>query len=301
LSFLLLVDARLRWVTIVLGACPGEDWPTARSRPWVDRRIFRSTMRAPSAQRDATLEFILLAAAEEGPRPFPEPVLDALRRVVPCDTVAFRAWSAEGSITDRSFAPHELADRLPVWSRYPRFRRDDPHPSEPASRSDPRPPVSPAERMALLLVLSDAADRRFAQTGLYFELMRPFGVRDVMKLFFGEHDGVGAAFVFDTSGSGFRENDRALLARLAPALFQLHRNARLRSEDLGADDRLKLLTARERTVLARVAAGETNPEIARALFIGASTVRKHLEHIYAKLEVRNRAAAATVYSHPVDP
>jgi DNA-binding CsgD family transcriptional regulator len=49
-------------------------------------------------------------------------------------------------------------------------------------------------------------------------------------------------------------------------------------------------------VLGRVAGGETNGEIADALFIGASTVRKHLEHIYEKLDVRNRAAAAAVYT-----
>lgn len=241
------------------------------------------------------LEFILLAAAEDGRRPFPEPVVDALRRVVPCDTVAFRVWSAEGRIIDRSIAPGHLADRWPVWAQYPLFRHDDPHPSEPASPHDRRPAVSPAN-YGTPLVLSDATTRRFAQTGLYFELMKPFGVRDVMKLFLRRHNRVGAAFVFDTSGRGFSDKDRALLAGLAPALFQLQRNARLRSEAVGADDRLKLLTARERTVLARAAAGETNAEIARALFIGVSTVRKHLEHTYDKLEVRNRAAAAAVYT-----
>ena len=50
------------------------------------------------------------------------------------------------------------------------------------------------------------------------------------------------------------------------------------------------------TVLARAAAGETNEEIARALFIGPSTVRKHLEHVYEKLGVRGRAAATAIYA-----
>jgi len=242
------------------------------------------------------LDFILLAAAEEGTRPFTEPVVDALRRVVPCDTVAFRAWSSEGGIIDRSYAPVDLTDRWLVWSQYPRFRRDDPHPSEPPSRSDPRAAMTPAESPAVLRVLSDSTNRRFATTRLYFELMRPFGVRDVMKLFLPQHDGAGAVFVFDTSGSGFSESDRALLTRLAPVLIQLQRNAPLRSEALCGDNRLKLLTPRERTVLAHAAAGKTNHEIARALFVGASTVRKHLEHIYEKLGVRNRAAAAAVYT-----
>jgi DNA-binding CsgD family transcriptional regulator len=248
------------------------------------------------------LEFILLAAAEDGARPFPEPVVDVLRRVVPCDTVAYRAWNRDHATVDRSFAPEELADRWPVWARYPRFRRDDPYPSEAPSTSDERPPVSAAERVAQPLVLSDAIESRaFSQTGLYSELMRPFGVRDVMKVFLPRHGGVGAVFVFDTSGSGFSETDRMLIRRLAPALVQLERNARLRSHAFAADERLNILTPRELTVLARAAGGETNGEIAGALFINPSTVRKHLEHIYAKLAVRNRAAAAGVYTQARSP
>lgn len=250
-----------------------------------------------SARREALLEFVLLAAAEGSARPFPEPVVDALRRVVPCDTVAYRAWSRALGVFDRSYAPGELADRWPVWQRYPYFRRDDPHPSEPAVREGDPPPVSAPEQMARPLVLTDAvAGRRFWQTGLYFELMRPFCVRDVMKLFLPRRGGVSSVLVFDTSSRGFSVTDCALLTRLVPALMQLQRNACLRSRELRVDDPLTLLTPRELTVLARAAAGERNAEIASGLFIGESTVRKHLEHIYDKLEVRNRAAAAAVYT-----
>jgi DNA-binding CsgD family transcriptional regulator len=243
------------------------------------------------------LEFVLLAAQEEGPRPFPEPVLDVLRHVVPCDTVAFRAWTQNQTVVDRSFVPGELADRWPVWRRYPRFRQHDPHPSEPPSPSDDRPPVSGAACMARPLLLSDGvSSRAFKQTGLYLELMRPFGVRDVMKVFLPPRHGVSSVLVFDASGSGFRETDRVLVRRLVPALIRFQQNAHLRSQAVAADHRLQLLTPRELTVLARAAAGETNAEIAGALFINPSTVRKHLEHIYEKLVVRNRAAAAGVYA-----
>ncbi len=241
------------------------------------------------------LEFLLLAGSTEGETPFPEPVVGALRRVVPCDTVAYRAWSRD-EIVDASYTGDDLADRLPFWRSYRCFRADDPHPSEPAARDGDRPPVRASYQIAEPLVLTDAIDkRRFRQTGLYFELMRPFAVRDVMKLFL-PRDAGGSVFVFDTSGRGFRENDRTVLRRLGPALVQFQRNARLRSRKLGADPSLALLTPREATVLARVAAGETNAQIASALFIGESTVRKHLEHIYEKLEVRNRAAAAAKYT-----
>lgn len=249
-----------------------------------------------SARREALLEFVLLAAATEGERPFPEPVVDALRRVVPCDTAAYRAWGRAPSILDGSYAGDDLAARLPTWLRYPYFRGDDPHPSEPAARRGDPPPVSDPERLGRPLVLTDAiSHRRFWQGGLYFELMRPFGVRDVMKLFL-PLTGGGSVFVFDTSSGGFSETDRTVLSRLVPALVQFQRNARLRSHEAGAGGHLTLLTPRELTVLGRVAAGETNADIATALFIGESTVRKHLEHIYERLEVRNRAAAAAAYS-----
>ena len=52
------------------------------------------------------------------------------------------------------------------------------------------------------------------------------------------------------------------------------------------------LTGREREVLARVAAGKTNAEIALLLSISPRTVQKHLEHIFDKLGVETRTAAA---------
>jgi DNA-binding CsgD family transcriptional regulator len=51
------------------------------------------------------------------------------------------------------------------------------------------------------------------------------------------------------------------------------------------------LTAREHEILIWVSRGKTNSEIAAILWISAGTVRKHLENIYAKLGVSNRAGA----------
>jgi DNA-binding CsgD family transcriptional regulator len=52
------------------------------------------------------------------------------------------------------------------------------------------------------------------------------------------------------------------------------------------------ITDREREVLALVASGKTNSEIAAVLAISARTVQKHLEHIFQKLGVETRTAAA---------
>ena len=51
------------------------------------------------------------------------------------------------------------------------------------------------------------------------------------------------------------------------------------------------LTARELEVLALVADGLTNAEIARRLWVSQSTVAKHLEQAYPKLGVHSRTAA----------
>jgi DNA-binding CsgD family transcriptional regulator len=70
---------------------------------------------------------------------------------------------------------------------------------------------------------------------------------------------------------------------------------------LAADDTLVLeetpvdpsrgLTKREREVLALVAEGKSNTGIAAAMWITTGTVRKHLEHIYDKLDVSSRTEA----------
>ncbi|MFF5445638.1 LuxR C-terminal-related transcriptional regulator [Streptomyces sp. NPDC012888] len=52
------------------------------------------------------------------------------------------------------------------------------------------------------------------------------------------------------------------------------------------------LSPRELQVLAELTAGRTNREIARRLYVTPRTVGTHVEHILAKLDVPNRAAAA---------
>ncbi|MFF0343007.1 response regulator [Kribbella sp. NPDC004875] len=61
-------------------------------------------------------------------------------------------------------------------------------------------------------------------------------------------------------------------------------------------DRRDTLSPRELEVLALIAGGATNRDVATRLFITEATVKTHLIHIYAKLEVKDRAAAvATAY------
>ena len=62
------------------------------------------------------------------------------------------------------------------------------------------------------------------------------------------------------------------------------------------------LSPREREVVALLAQGRTNAEIARALYISEVTVKVHVRHILQKLGVRNRAEAAVlVATRPLSP
>jgi DNA-binding NarL/FixJ family response regulator len=54
------------------------------------------------------------------------------------------------------------------------------------------------------------------------------------------------------------------------------------------------LSQRERSILALVAAGQTNTEIGKTLFLATKTVERQVATIVRKLGARNRAHAAAI-------
>jgi DNA-binding NarL/FixJ family response regulator len=85
---------------------------------------------------------------------------------------------------------------------------------------------------------------------------------------------------------GVAQGEIGWLSREAAA--SLIRDCRNR-QNRAKDDPTGFLSAREKEVLRLVADGKNNQQIAEALFISESTVKKHINNIYFKLDMSTRA------------
>lgn len=105
-------------------------------------------------------------------------------------------------------------------------------------------------------------------------------------------DRTAASLELDNAATRFRELGAGPdLQRLAPL------EALVRPSPAGDG-----LSAREREVLVHLAGGKSNRQIAAALSISQHTVGRHVENIFVKLGVHNRAAAtAWAYEHHLLP
>jgi DNA-binding CsgD family transcriptional regulator len=158
------------------------------------------------------------------------------------------------------------------------FQRCDPISPRLRTRRGPTPIYSVISRTEL-------------ERSRYFnEFLRVFQTTDGIDLHL--HDG-------DTSIGDFRfwrapsrapigSREVTLLSLLQPVLLRATKD--LRRADAAASHRLPQLTERENQIVALVADGLTDGLIARKLGISYWTVRSHLDHVFDKLEIPNRAA-----------
>jgi len=78
---------------------------------------------------------------------------------------------------------------------------------------------------------------------------------------------------------------------LAPTVVARLVASYVRTPPLRPAARLEPLSEREHEVLRLIGAGRSNAEIAQELFISLATVKTHVRHILAKLDLRDRAQA----------
>jgi LuxR family transcriptional regulator, maltose regulon positive regulatory protein len=158
---------------------------------------------------------------------------------------------------------------------------------------------SAIEILALQALLLDAQGQRSRALVVLeraLELARPEGY---LRLFLDEGPPMAALLRQLPARSPLTAYLRALLAAqeggraLAPQRPDIP--ARAASPQLSPADRdqanlalIEPLSEREREVLALIAAGLTNQEIAERLVVALSTVKKHINSIYGKLDVRSR-------------
>jgi DNA-binding NarL/FixJ family response regulator len=82
-------------------------------------------------------------------------------------------------------------------------------------------------------------------------------------------------------------------ALLSPSVTRrvIDRMAQQPTPELADQAKLEKLTPREREVLARIARGLSNREIAAALAVEESTIRTHVKRVLMKLDLRDRVQA----------
>lgn len=122
--------------------------------------------------------------------------------------------------------------------------------------------------------------RDLRRLDVYDVLIRPFNY--TMKVSLPAPKMTSRAFLLSRVDRDYSDVERDVLALLLPHLAASYRRASL----------MACLSDREREILSFVAAGLTNREIGEALYLSPLTIRTHLEHIFAKLGVRTRTAAA---------
>lgn len=243
----------------------------------------RTVARLSGSDYRGILEFVHAAGEVDGTEPFPEQLLARLRELVPCDTVSYGDFDCD---FDRE--GH-------VWRTGVRYSGEPRAPVTPAiveaharlAYQYPYRPWSPEARHPLRW--SDLLSRReWHALDLYWEVCRPLDGEYELELWLATTDGVAGGFGFDSFKRDFSERDKLVLDTLRPHLVQLWRNAAARRRESRS---LAALTPREREILHWVARGKSNREIAAVLYLAPGTIRKHLDNVYDKLGVSNRAGA----------
>lgn len=262
-------------------------------------------MRLRRGDLEALLTFLGDVAEIEFDEPYPVGVVARLKELVPCDMLAYQELDLHAKRFDvmvgidadgepDNDASDSGDDEKLYWS------------VGPCPISDHRARTGDLSATTMSDVIGR---RRYHELPIFREYFRPCGVDHVIDLGLPAARRRHRSFILfrQTAAGDFSDRDRAVLEMLRPHLSRLEAQAALRrrlaegrcTQDGGrASSAYDELTPREREVVELVAEGNTNAQVAEQLWIAPSTVKKHLEHVYDKLGVGGRTAAATLARAP---
>ncbi len=245
---------------------------------------------------------------------FPLHALRSIKEVLGVDSTIYAEFSPR-------WQPLSIASDCPEYAAL----RSKYHPALEAHLSE-HPLVSnyaKAIRRGVSKISDFATQSRFRRLGVYNDYYRPLGVNYQIafelpaKLKNGKAKGKLCTYVFGRTRGDFSERDRTLLHLMLPYLAYTYRTLSDRARLCQIDSVFKKrfdkaiwmneeitipscaldlfhLTPREREVLEWVAKGKTNREIGIILGVSSRTVQKHLDHLFIKLRVESRMAAAAI-------
>ncbi|GAB2632871.1 helix-turn-helix transcriptional regulator [Kribbella swartbergensis] len=231
-------------------------------------------------ERDLRRMFdVIERGREAGPEEvYPRELMRALAGLIPADDITFqisrpldREFVAWEEVTAQDVDPGEGWEEL-FWRSYWH--------DEVCSR-----PQRTGDYESIWKVSDYLSTRQLARSPIG-EWFRVIGARAEITVPF---PAIGAEdrrlLLFRGPGRDFTERERLLLRMLRPHFIEVYREQERRRA--GTPE----LTSRQLELLRLVAAGHSNTQIARRLFVAEGTVRKHLENIYERLGVTSRTAA----------
>ena len=233
-------------------------------------------MRVSASDLRRIVQFLDTARSSNSADPFPPSTLRALTELIAADQADY--FEVRPDRTTLAFTM-AFEEGHPAWI------------DEAAARLAYQNPLSPflwGPADGPLRMSEIISERELRRLEYYSAFLRPAHIRDRLRVWLWRSAETAACVTLVRSDAAFSDRDKAMLAVLQPQLVAMRERA------IGAVDRPDEaeLTIREAQIVALVATGRSNAEIAAILFMSPATVAKHLEHTYRKLRVTGRSEVA---------
>jgi DNA-binding CsgD family transcriptional regulator len=225
---------------------------------------------------------------EDDGEALPWELMHDLRQLVPCDMLeASFQDTPRWEIRDQQLPRHEFppAEEASLAEGYKVH-----YWQSGCSYPDRTGDLTPVTRVS-----DHVSDREWHSSGMYADCAKAMGVERELMVWLDAGGPQRTLRLLFSRGPGadFSPRDVAVLTLLRPHLQAAYIAAERHRRGMLP------LTRRQREILQYVAAGYSNRQIARRLEVSETTVRTHLENIFARLEVNSRTAAVARLGQPM--